>query len=290
MSLSVETVQCPQCGSGISAEAQFCPMCGRNAEEGDAAISSGPPTSFPEHAAAFQTPMDPGPFRTPMPPVDFTGEAAVEEQAEPVVTPPRPQPPAPPLTAPAPQEAEVDAWPSEPRRVPVKAYRGDSRRLGDEQREEAPAERERALVAVTQAVYNLGQSQRQSNQAAPQNPRYQQLQQMQQAWQQPAQSGPPADYNYTYSRPEYAPRPRRIDPAVAQRRELWAYVGFLGAGHIYAGHPARGLVLMVAWWVFLPWAITNALIGQGSSCFWFTLALVAPILSGAWIRFELRPT
>jgi hypothetical protein len=94
-------------------------------------------------------------------------------------------------------------------------------------------------------------------------------------------------YTYTVGRPEQIRENAQITGAHAFQREMFAYVGFLGAGHIYAGHVIRGLMLMVGWWIFLPWTILTVLFNNGGGCL-FLSAILVPVVSGLWASASVK--
>ena len=94
----------------------------------------------------------------------------------------------------------------------------------------------------------------------------------------------PANYQYQ-AQVGVAGVPRR-DPTIAFLLELLGYVGFLGIGHMYAGHIGRGLVLMGTWAIY--WGIVLimfvSLIGIPLAILMALSWPVVPVISGFWAR------
>lgn len=76
---------------------------------------------------------------------------------------------------------------------------------------------------------------------------------------------------------------RRQDPFVALVLEVvGGFFGFLGIGWVYAGRPAMGILLLVAYWL-LDWVIglTLSIATLGVwCCFWPAQNLIVGALSG----------
>jgi hypothetical protein len=110
----------------------------------------------------------------------------------------------------------------------------------------------------------------------------------------PMQNQPPSfpPPNYTSINPQYTGQPVSYagvapkDPTVGLLLELIGYVGFLGIGHIWAGKTARGIGLMVGFWVylFISSLLTIVLIG----CVMLVAALAIPIASGFYLKNEME--
>jgi hypothetical protein len=107
--------------------------------------------------------------------------------------------------------------------------------------------------------------------------------------------GQPPTYqpdNYSGVNPQYTPQPVTYgygtpkDPTVGLLLELIGYLGFLGIGHIYAGKTARGIGLMVGYWVYLICSglLTVLLIG----CVMLVAALAVPLASGFYLKNEME--
>jgi hypothetical protein len=110
---------------------------------------------------------------------------------------------------------------------------------------------------------------------------------------------PPAASHKPFEWTPYRQRRQEPPAGVAAGRartsfllELLGYVGLLGLGHIYAGNRARGMALLLGWWlctmVSLFW--TTFVVNMPFSCgnCYFLLYPFVPILSGLWIRSELQ--
>lgn len=77
------------------------------------------------------------------------------------------------------------------------------------------------------------------------------------------------------------------DPGLAFLLELLpGQLGFAGLGHIYSGQVARGVLLLVAYWVFVSFEIGLMALLVGFCM--LPLNLVIPILSAFWVRQELQ--
>jgi hypothetical protein len=98
--------------------------------------------------------------------------------------------------------------------------------------------------------------------------------------------------NYSGVNPQYTPQPVAYgygtpkDPTVGLLLELIGYLGFLGIGHIYAGKTARGIGLMVGFWVYLivSGILTVVLIG----CVMLVAGLAIPLASGFYLKNEME--
>ncbi len=125
----------------------------------------------------------------------------------------------------------------------------------------------------------------------PQYPQTQSFQQQGMQMQPPAQRLP--EYSQAPLNYQYQPQVAQVglagtsprDPTIALLLELLGYIGFLGIGHIYAGRTARGIALLVGWWVYVGVSavLTILLIG----CLMLFAGLAVPILSGLWIKSDL---
>jgi hypothetical protein len=117
------------------------------------------------------------------------------------------------------------------------------------------------------------------------------------AWTGPTVDDPDVELSPTWRegmartpRRRVAPTGKRIaspDPTTAFFLEMFGIVGFLGIGHIYAGQPVRGLLMMVIWWSVYGLVMVSGFINV--SLLLFVLVICGmPALSGIWISNEVK--
>jgi TM2 domain-containing membrane protein YozV len=102
--------------------------------------------------------------------------------------------------------------------------------------------------------------------------------------------GQPPQYNYQYQQQVGVAGVPQRDPTVALLLELLGYIWFLGIGHIYGGRIARGVWLLIGYWLY--WGIVAflflTLVLAPIGCVMAIIWPVVPILSGLWIKRDLE--
>lgn len=70
---------------------------------------------------------------------------------------------------------------------------------------------------------------------------------------------------------------------------LFGIFGLLGIGHVYTGQMALGIVVMVAWWLYIGVATTISVVTFGlGACLFVPLHFAIPIISGIQARTYMK--
>jgi hypothetical protein len=267
----VATIICDSCGSAMPANAWSCPHCGDLNVDAEAAEFDYLAAESTIEQSFFPTPMEPGPFATPMHPWKYNDpESALSDEIlvshwDPHVA-PLPQQDV--LVPPTPQFVEPDVpqgyHDERPRNHAAPEYGQPPSPTG------IPVPPPEQFL-VEQGVPPVGQE----NEAVRVRPRI-------------AQYTDQDNFGYLnrYGQPtdlsaQWANRPNiKYAPAL----ELLAYIGLLGIGHIYAGHVLRGIILLTGWWGwFLVARFFSAVSNGATDGFTSFVGIIVPILSALWV-------
>ncbi len=277
--MNVPTIACPMCGNPMPANVQYCPTCGHTnafVAPGSAIAPSSPRPAPPE--SGFVTPMPPPAFgadaganaKDAMPTGGSSAETPPSNLEASSDTPQGGSPtanigsavegahytPSPP--SPAWQPGQYASNPAQGGQAPNQppAYSPDPMQQG-------------------QVLPQYGQAQGLTQYGA-------------QPYAQPPAPvyGQPPPINYQYQQQIGVAGVPTRNPTVALLLELLGYVGFLGIGHLYAGRTARGIAMLIGWWVYL--IVSSILVIVLIGFCLLLVGLVVPILSGLWIKRDLE--
>ena len=92
-------------------------------------------------------------------------------------------------------------------------------------------------------------------------------------------------------RPTYAADVEGASNIAAILEIVFGFFGLLGIGHVYTGRLLLGVVLMVAWWIYISLAAFISSLTLGiAACVFIPLGIAVPIISGIQARSYIRRT
>jgi hypothetical protein len=261
----------------MPAQAWSCPTCGDLNVDAEAAHFDFLAVEPPAEGSHFMTPMEPGPFATPMLPWNY-------ETLPSGIT-----------GAPEGEVHEVLGGTSGPLASLRHAVHDDAPGTDHANREErstglgrveGPSHMPAAPVAPA-STYGYGP-------AGPANAARREHEEVVRARPRAASYGEQKDYGDTRQmRPaghrstRFQWQTDRVHMQYAPLMELLAYIGLLGVGHIYAGHLQRGILLLTGWWAWFLVAKALSLLSHGATDPLGTVVgLVVPLISCLWLYLE----